>query len=143
MSFPGCGVRVACGTVTSFAPYLTTNTCSSTCFRALHEIPVLFTNHEASAWQTPWRVLPTLATQAKHSTGFSFDTQNLEVLSFPFLISYPLSEAFPLQSLGMILTPAPQCSFTFAVFWQATGKEVDFSSALRQRSHWEKTKYNL
>lgn len=84
MSFPGFGVRFARGTAAPFAPYLT-NTCSSTCFMALHEIPVSFTNHEASAWQTPRRALPTLATQAKHSTRFSFYIQNSKVLSFPFL----------------------------------------------------------
>lgn len=55
--------------------------------------------------------------------------------SFSLLISYPLSEAFRLQSLGMILTAAPQCTFTFAVFWQATGKERWISLLLCVRDH--------
>lgn len=85
--------------------------------KSLSHSPSMFT------WQTPGE--PYLPLQHKPSIPqISVLTRKIQKSQFSIslLISYPLSEAFPFQ-LGMILTAVPQCTFTFAVFWQATGKE--------------------
>lgn len=145
MSFPGFGVRFARGTVTLFAPYLTTNTCSSTCVTALHEIPAWnpcllyqpWSKCLANTMESPTH--PCNTSQALHR--FQFWRTKFTSPQFSFSI-LSISEAFPFQ-LGMIWTATPQCTFTLAVFWQATSKERWISLLLCQRSHCEKTKHNL